>query len=102
MVELKKKSWWNFTTSAKLAIKFGGDEGIKLVELYEAKFQVKLLEMEYLQLPIICEPSELLMKANKKINSNIKKRINELRSTIANLNISSKYLTTQCCLIYKL
>ncbi len=57
--------WWNFAVTASLALRFGCDEGIKLVEKYEEKLGVSLLDQISQKLPVIFQANKLMIKTSK-------------------------------------
>ena len=81
----KNQRWWNFATSASVAIKFGGDEGFKLVELYEEKLHVYLLKQITLQLPIVFKSNELVIKVNRQLKECPKDWTNQFHGKVAEL-----------------
>ncbi len=81
----KNQRWWNFATSASVAIKFGGDEGFKLVELYEEKLHVYLLKQITLQLPIVFKSNELVIKINRQLKECPKDWVNQFHGKAAEL-----------------
>ena len=77
------QSWYNFGTMATLACTFGGDEGRKLVELYEQKLKVHLLKR------ITCKPPEdfktetIEVKFDEKKEHFTEEKIIKFRNTLA-------------------
>ncbi len=75
--------WWNFAVTASLALRFGCDDGIKLVEKYEEKLGVSLLDQISQKLPVIFEAKKLVIKNSK--NSEKIASLCKFRCSIANL-----------------
>ncbi len=59
--------WWNFAVTASLALRFGCDDGIKLVERYEEKLGVSLLDQISEKLPVIFQANKLVIKTSKNL-----------------------------------
>ena len=86
MIELRKtQSWLNFGTTASIACAFGLDEGIKLVEKYEARLKVHLLKRITLSLPEVREAKDIVVKIDEKRENFTQERIAKFTDTVAKL-----------------
>ena len=81
----KTQAWWNFDTSASIACRFGGDSGLKLIESYDQKLKMHLLNRISLNLPMHFKVHEMVVKINKDIDDFPEKCILDFRAKVAKL-----------------
>ena len=77
------QSWYNFDTTATLAYTFGGDEGRKLVELYEQKLKVHLLKRITCKSPKDIKTEAIEVKFDEKKEQFTEEKVIKFRNTLA-------------------